>query len=126
MEEIGVKTILIVDDEPMVRSLVAISLRDHNYRTLEAQSGEEGKAILEQGTRIDALVTDVKMPGMNGFELSRHARSMIPGLPILLMSGFIHSNESVSDLFRNGTVHFLPKPFSLDQIKLHLKWLLAA
>jgi CheY-like chemotaxis protein len=105
------RLILVVDDEPGVRDLVCRTLRDEGYRTLEASHGGEALERVEAGSeRIDLVVTDVVMPGMDGRELGRRLAQSQPTLPILYISAY-----DVNDIFRRGSPRtsapFLQKPF---------------
>ena len=80
--------ILLVDDEALVRPALARVLRRAGHTVVEAGSGEEALAIVEDAAmRIDLLVTDLRMPRLDGRELARRARQLRPGLAVLLMSG---------------------------------------
>jgi CheY-like chemotaxis protein len=83
------KTILVVDDEQLVRVLVRRILVEQGFRVLEAESGADALRVLEQSLdNVDLLLTDLRMPGMHGTELARNARALLPDLPVLYMSGF--------------------------------------
>jgi signal transduction histidine kinase/CheY-like chemotaxis protein len=81
-------TILLVDDEDVVRLATADMLEDVGYSVLQADSGPAALAMLRNGRSIDLLITDYLMPGMNGVELIRHARNAAPDLPALIISGY--------------------------------------
>ena len=105
------RVVLVVDDEQWVRDLVCRVLRDEGYRTLEAAHGGEALELVEAGTeRVDLVVTDVVMPGMDGRELGRRLAQSRPTLPILYISAY-----DVNDIFRRGSPRssapFLQKPF---------------
>jgi two-component system, cell cycle sensor histidine kinase and response regulator CckA len=83
------ETVLVVEDEDDVRDLVALMLRRSGYRVVEARSPAEAALIVEAaGLPIDALLTDLVMAGMSGIELAERVRGRLPGLPVLLMSGY--------------------------------------
>jgi CheY-like chemotaxis protein len=96
---------LLVDDEELVRMSTADMLADLGYEVVEAASGEEALRLISGGGRTDLLVTDHLMPGMNGVDLARAVRSLIPGLPILIVSGYAEVDGVAADLPR------LTKPF---------------
>lgn len=80
--------ILLVDDEHLVRPVVANSLRRAGHDVTEAGSADAALAVVADRQRpLDLLITDVRMPGMHGIELTRRARLLRPGLPVLLVSG---------------------------------------
>ncbi len=81
-------TILLVDDEELVRNGTADMLRDIGYEVLTAASGAEALMLLRSGCEINLLVTDYLMPGMNGVDLVQAAGGVVPGLPALLITGY--------------------------------------
>lgn len=84
----GRGTILVVDDEPEVRSSTALLLETLNYAVVEAGDGQSAIAVLEQEEAIDLLLTDMVLPGgMSGADLAAHARAKRPVLKVLLTSG---------------------------------------
>jgi len=89
VELTGKETILLVEDEEMVRELAVESLQRYGYTIMDAPNGDRALSICEgyNGT-IDLLITDVVMPGMNGIELARRFRDSHPGVPVLFMSGY--------------------------------------
>ena len=85
----GKETILLVEDEEMVRELAVESLQGYGYTILQAPNGDKALSICESYKgEIDLLITDLVMPGMNGIELSRKFRDSHPGVPVLFMSGY--------------------------------------
>jgi len=85
--------ILLVEDEPAVRGLFALSLRKDGYFVLEASNGAEALTIVEQAGRVDLVVTDVVMPIMKGTELAARLRETYPDLRFIFVSGYvIHDN----------------------------------
>ncbi|MEJ1977078.1 MAG: ATP-binding protein [Acetobacteraceae bacterium] len=101
-------TVLVVEDEPAIRDLAAIWLTDAGYTTLSAANGQEALRYLEGAGRIDIMVSDVVMPGMNGVQLTEAARRLRPGLTVLLTSGYTGSAD------RRGIpddVKLLAKPY---------------
>ena len=101
------QTILVVEDEFLIRFMLADSLRDIGYHVLEAASGEEGFDILISGQIVDLLVTDVRMPGgVDGMELTRRAKSLAPGRPVIVCSAHLFRSESYP------ADEFLAKPYT--------------
>ncbi len=121
---LDVRTIVLVDDNSMVRSLVRSILSEQGYRVLVASSGEEAMHICgEHKTMVDLLLTDVVMPRVGGRELADRLRAMIPGLPVLYMSGF-----TGDQLLEHGVSEgraFIPKPFTSDELGQKVKEVLS-
>jgi len=86
------KTILVVDDEPELRGIVIEVLADPGWMAIGAADAYEALRILAE-RRIDLLITDVKMPGMNGFQLARQAKLMLPALLVIYISGYYARTE---------------------------------
>ena len=110
----GSGTILLVEDEDMVRAVAERALSRHGYEVVTATNGEEGLEILRDRKDIDMLVSDVVMPMMDGPTLGRHARELYPKMPLLFMSGYAEEQLRRSISLEN--VDFLPKPFSVQQL----------
>ena len=108
----GSETILVVEDEPLVRLLTTTILKDQGYTVLEATNGEEALRLADRhtGNEIQLLLSDVVMPRMGGVELAENFMSMYPNTGVLLMSGY---NEEVTtwEGALAERVGFLPKPF---------------
>ena len=120
----GTGTILIVEDEDMVRNVAERALARHGYTVLTAADGEQGLARLEQAEKIDLLISDVVMPGMDGPAMVRAARATHPALPVLFMSGY--AEEQLRKSIDIDNVAFLPKPFSVTQLADAARDVLAA
>ncbi len=120
----GVKTILVVEDEPTVRGLLREVLERSGYRVVACAAPEEGIAACQvPGQHIDLLLTDVVLPGMNGWEMASHISEAIPGVRVVFMSGYTE-HALVKDGVLDGRVEYLQKPFSLDTLRQRLKSLL--
>ena len=85
------ETVLVVEDEPVVRGVILEMLAEQGYRTREAVDGPSGLNILRSDAPIDLLVTDVGLPGMNGRQLADQARELRPGLKVLFITGYAES-----------------------------------
>src|SRR3954452_2767570 len=119
----GGYTVLVVDDEEAVRRLASRMLTWTGYQALEASHGREAIATIEQHAgAIHLILTDIKMPGMNGRELGRHVEQRWPGKPILYMSGF------ASEVFQGGLLEpgapFIAKPFTQEDLANKVRALL--
>jgi DNA-binding response OmpR family regulator len=104
--------VVLVDDDDAVRGVCAEHLRGAGYDVIPLPSGEAALTVIsERGTAIDALVTDVSMPGMSGLELARAVRARGSRIPVLLISGYADELERGTGRERLDA-SFLPKPFS--------------
>ena len=111
----GSGTILLVEDEAMVRAVAERALTRQGYTVLTATNGEEAlELLLEDGEQIDLLISDVVMPTMDGPTMVRAARERFPDLRILFMSGY--AEEQLRKSIDIDNVSFLPKPFSVQQL----------
>ncbi len=110
----GTGTVLLVEDEPMVRTVAERALTRHGYTVLTATNGEEALEIIERGEEIALLISDVVMPLMDGPTMVREARKSRPELPILFMSGY--AEEQLRKSIDIANVAFLPKPFSVQEL----------
>ena len=111
--------ILVVDDEAdMVDNLVRI-LRREGYRCLSATDGKKALELLET-ERPDLLLTDLKMPGLDGMDLLRAAHDADPALPVIMITAFA-SIESAVAAVKEGAFDYLPKNFSVDQLRVSVE-----
>ena len=110
--------VLVVDDEDLVRQMSGRTLQRAGYHVVEASDGARALGILMQGG-VDAIVTDIRMPGMDGWELAGRVARMRPRPPILFMSGY--DTHTVSPNFRGP---FLAKPFRSEQLVASVRRLL--
>lgn len=122
--EPGQQTILLVDDEQSVRSIVMKILQRANYRVLEAESGEAALKISDSHPeKIDLLISDMYMPGLRGPEVAKALAPKRPGLRILFMSGYADQDS------RSGVppgANFLNKPFSGKELAAKVEEVLKA
>jgi CheY-like chemotaxis protein len=104
-----------------VRMLVTETLQDLGYAALEAGDGSAALAILESDARIDLLVTDVGLPGLNGRQLAEAARRLRPGLMVLYITGYAH-NAAIGDggLLDPG-MEIITKPFALETLAAKIR-----
>jgi CheY-like chemotaxis protein len=104
-------SILVVDDEPTIREILAAVLADEGYRVRTARDGQEALALLDgpDGAAADLILSDVMMPRMTGVELVGRLRARGDSVPVVLMS----ANHAGDDL---PGVRFLAKPFDLDDV----------
>jgi DNA-binding response OmpR family regulator len=103
------ETLLVVDDNPLVRDLETQILRMHGYRVLSAQDAAEALRLAREAAAIHLLITDFSMPEADGLELTRRFRLVHPKTPVLMVSGSLPSIQNkAGDLDR---FEFLAKPF---------------
>ncbi len=110
----GTGTILLVEDEDMVRAVAERALTRQGYTVMTAENGEAALELLDRNGRPDLLISDVVMPTMDGPTMVRHARDRYPDLPIIFMSGY--AEEQLRKSIDLDNVAFLPKPFSVQQL----------
>ena len=114
-------TLLVVDDEVLIRLTIADHLRDCGFHVIEAANGEEAVRVLEAGEPVDLVFSDVQMPGsIDGFALARWVRQNRPGMPVLLTSGYVRSAEIAHDLCEE----IVEKPYDPDDLAGRLRRLL--
>ncbi|MCK8663471.1 response regulator [Pseudomonas azerbaijanoccidens] len=112
-------TILVVEDDDIVRMLIVDVLEELEFKVLEADGSEQALEILKElDQHIDLMMTDVGLPGMDGRELADKARALRPALPIMFASGYAE-NIDVPD-----GMHLIGKPFSIDQLRDKVKGIL--
>jgi PAS domain S-box-containing protein len=114
------ETVLVVEDEAVVRGVILEMLGEQGYRTLEAIDGPSGLRILRTRQRIDLLVTDVGLPGINGRQLADQARETRPGLKILFITGYAES-VAMSGGFLEEGMEMITKPFELDNLSRRIR-----
>jgi hypothetical protein len=114
------ETVLVVEDEAVVRGVILEMLHEDGYRTLEAIDGPSGLRILRANERIDLLITDVGLPGMNGRQLADQARETRPGLKILFITGYAES-AAIADGFLQPGMEMITKPFDLDNLSRRIR-----
>jgi CheY-like chemotaxis protein len=118
-------TVLVVDDEPDVRKLVAAMIGSLGYSVLTADSGEHALALYESaGATVDLLVADVVAPGMSGPQLAERLISLQPSLKVLFMSGYDHSHVVQTYVLDRGC-NLISKPFTASQMMQTVKALVA-
>jgi len=107
-------TILIVDDDPDIHQLLAAALKDENYLIEDKYNGLEALSFLEARC-CDLVITDVRMPGLDGLELLRRIRKVQPGTKVLVMTAESTPATVISSL-RDQALGYFSKPFSLDAV----------
>ena len=118
------ETVLVIDDEPTVRMLVADVLFDLGYAAIECEDGPSGLKVLQGGGRVDLLVTDVGLPGgMNGRHVADAARVLRPNLKVLFITGYAE-NAVIGNGHLDPGMAVLTKPFSIDDLASRIRSLI--
>ncbi len=107
------QTVLVVEDEAVVRGMVVELLQELGYRTLEAANGPAGLELLTSTAAIDLLITDIGLPGLNGRQMADAARLRRPRLKVLMMTGYAESAILARGVLDSG-MELLTKPFAVD------------
>jgi PAS domain S-box-containing protein len=119
------ETVLVVDDEPTVRTLITEVLEELGYITIEAADGVAGLQVLQSNVRIDLLLTDVGLPGgMNGLQMADAGRVVRPGLKVLFITGYA-KEAALSNGHLNPGMHVLTKPFMMQTLANQVNQLIA-
>jgi signal transduction histidine kinase/CheY-like chemotaxis protein len=114
------ETVLVVEDETVVRNLIVEVLGDLGYQALEAIDGPSGLEILRSPRRIDLLVTDIGLPGLNGRQVADAARLERPGLKVLFMTGYAE-NAALAGGFLEPGMAMITKPFAIEQLVTRIR-----
>jgi DNA-binding NtrC family response regulator len=116
------KTVLIVDDESSIRRLMAAAVAREGYEVLEAEDGERALRIAAlRDTPIHLLITDIRMPGLDGWQLAERLAGELPGLCVLYVSGHCSAPER---RLAGARAIFLAKPFTARQLTAAVERLL--
>lgn len=107
------KCVLLVEDELLIRMIVSDELREAQYDVIEAINGDEALTILTSPVHIDAIVSDVHMPGsIDGIGVLDAARELFPHVPVIIISGHFGREEAMA----RGAYEFLRKPFAVEGV----------
>jgi CheY-like chemotaxis protein len=119
------ETVLVVEDEVLLRLVIAEYLRDCGYKVIEAADADEAVLVLKQPDLVvDVLFTDIEMPGaMDGFALAQWSRSNRPGLEVILTGTVPGAVNAAANLCKEGP---LPKPYEPQSVHDRIRRLLAA
>jgi PAS domain S-box-containing protein len=117
------ETVLVVEDDDAVRMLVVDVLKDLGYRVSEAIDGTQALPLIEGKSRIDLLVTDVGLPGLNGRQLAEIAIAARPSLKVLFITGYAATAASRADFLAPG-MEMITKPFAIDDLAQKVKEIL--
>jgi CheY-like chemotaxis protein len=119
------EVVLVVEDEPVVRGLIVEVLSELGYRAIEAADGPKGLEILQSNRRIDLLVTDIGLPGLNGRQVADGGRVSRPDLKILFMTGYAE-NATLAPGFLDPGTAIITKPFAIDALAARVRSLIEA
>jgi two-component system NtrC family response regulator len=112
-------TILVVDDEPNYLVVLSELLKEEGFEVMTAQKGEDGLEIVEE-TDLDIVLTDMRMPGMDGLELLKEIKSYNKDLPVIMITAFGEVEKAVVAM-RAGAYNYLTKPFNNDELLLNIR-----
>ena len=113
----SIKTILLVDDEPEVLSILAETLRSFGYKVIPKPSAESALSIIGEGNMLDLVITDLRMPGMDGSEFIRVLKRQSPSVPVILLTGH-GSVESYVQTRSDGVFEYVNKPVRAKELRL--------
>ena len=117
-------TILLVEDNELVMEMTRMLLECSGYRVVSTHLPTVALELIQQGdASVDLLLTDVVMPQMNGPELHQRIKEMLPGMPVLYMSGY--SSSVLNTVMHSDGTSFLAKPFTSDQLLSQVRQVLA-
>ena len=118
------ETVLVVEDEPAIRLLLSDLLRELGYRAMIVEDGRQAIPILRSEARIDLLISDVGLPGVNGRELAEIGRASRPDLPVLFMTGYAEHAATRGGFLAPG-MDMIAKPFPLEAMAAKIRAVLA-
>lgn len=107
-------TVLIVDDEKVIRDVLKRSCRWEGYETILAEDGVQALERMAQ-SKVDVVISDIKMPRMNGLDLLVEIKDKYPRVPVIMISAY--SEYSGADLLAAGAEEFITKPFKIDELR---------
>jgi len=117
-------SVLVVEDEVLIRLPVSEYLRERGYRVLEASTAQEAQAVLDAGEPIEVVFSDINMPGaLNGIALAQWTRARYPGVKVILTSGALTPGAVAQDV---GELPFLTKPYPYDVLLTEIERALGA
>jgi CheY-like chemotaxis protein len=119
------ETVLVIDDVDAVRMLMVDVLADRGYDVIEAENGSQAIPIINSSRKIDLLVTDVGLPGLNGREIAGHARIRRPGMKVLFVTGYAAEAAAIQGFLEPGMA-LITKPFLIDQLASKVREMIGA
>jgi PAS domain S-box-containing protein len=119
------ETVLVIDDVDAVRMLMVDVLADRGYDVIEAENGSQAIPIINSSRKIDLLVTDVGLPGLNGREIAGHARTRRPGMKVLFVTGYAAEAAAIQGFLEPGMA-LITKPFLIEQLASKVREMIGA
>jgi CheY-like chemotaxis protein len=114
------EVVLLIEDETAVRELVVDVLEELGYRAVQAADGPSGLKLLQSGMRLDLLVTDIGLPGLNGRQVADAARQKRPDLKVLFMTGYAE-NATIANGFLEPGMEMITKPFAVEALATRIR-----
>jgi len=111
--------VLVVDDEPDVRKVVRMTLEKAGYDVLEAEDGEKAIEEIKKGEHailLNLIITDIRMPNMNGIDVINYYRKEWPSVPLIVLTGFPDLDMAIA-MLQHGVVDYLVKPVAAEKLK---------
>jgi len=110
------ENILVIDDEKSLIELLAVIFKKEGYGVMQAMSGEKALDILEKGG-IDFVITDIRMPGLDGMEVLRRVKASYPDVPVVMITAYGTVQQAVEAL-KAGALDYVVKPFDVDELRI--------
>ncbi len=111
--------VLVVDDEPDIRKVVRMTLEKAGYDVLEAEDGEKAIEEIKKGEHailLNLIITDIRMPNMNGIDVINYYRKEWPSVPLIVLTGFPDLDMAIA-MLQHGVVDYLVKPVEAETLK---------
>ncbi|HYS43756.1 MAG TPA: response regulator, partial [Geobacteraceae bacterium] len=112
-------TILIIDDDTSLRRVLEYNLQEEGYRVLAAADGAEGLSLFD-GEQPDLVITDLKMPGVSGFQVLATVKERSPRTPVMVITAF-GAVETAVEAMKLGAYDYITKPFNRDELRLTVR-----
>ncbi|MCK4888842.1 MAG: sigma-54-dependent Fis family transcriptional regulator, partial [Candidatus Aminicenantes bacterium] len=108
--------VLIVDDDESIRDMLSIVLKDENYNVLTAEDGKKALIHLKKN-KINLVISDIKMPDMDGIELLNIIKKKDEKIPVIMITGHASTNDAI-EAMKIGAEQYITKPFNIDELKV--------
>ncbi|NKB80485.1 MAG: response regulator [Nitrospirales bacterium] len=115
--------ILVVDDEPAIRKILRLILEKAGYGVIEAEDGEQAIQAVQSGENplvLDMIITDIRMPKLNGVEAIQYFQREFPRVPVIVLTGHPDTQMAVT-MMKEGIVDYLTKPFEKERLLASVK-----